>query len=487
MNLWAKSLRQLSFVAVALFFFSCEDENTLLGFRNPVPKFDVSFVEIPLTSNVQRIDSIITDNKGGSGSLIVGQYYDMTFGEVKAESYLQVSHVGGAAIPQDAVLDSITFQVRYNFYHYGFDDSRIFQFRIHELTEGLDRTLVKRYFYNDAVGYNTVPMALTKVIVDADTLKKHYAANLNSQDTLLSTVTLPREFGEKIFRMAQLYTFTPDSTGDDVTTRKEVDAFYQTVKGLALAPTENNGMLGLRILNNFSGVRLHYRTFSSGAVKDTLTRFFPFGGPSFSGVQVTRTAPLSALLPYQSLTEPTTSGPRFVQSGNPVITKLDLTNFYSFVDTVGSIIINEAALVIDGVESPATTPAISKMGLKIMNENNSFANIRVTQDRTDLAPYFTRGMIITDVAHYFISPEIPTQQASVASIDFSDGRYAGLITLFSQQLLKLRESTQRPINYIGLYPVAPSVSSSVHRTVFNAENVKLRIYYTKPTLTTTPN
>ena len=91
MNLWAKSLRQLSFAAVALFFFSCEDENAILGFKNPVPNFNVSYVEIPLTSNAQLIDSIITDNKAGAaGNMLIGRYMDPVFGTVQAESYLQI-------------------------------------------------------------------------------------------------------------------------------------------------------------------------------------------------------------------------------------------------------------------------------------------------------------------------------------------------------------------------------------------------------------
>ena len=124
MNLWAKSLRQLSFVAVALFFFSCEDENTLLGFKNPVPKFNVSFVEIPLTSNSLLIDGIVTDSKGSLsatnpgavGNLLIGQYQDAELGNIKAESFLQVYPAGATQIPADAIFDSVTLSIRYNFY-----------------------------------------------------------------------------------------------------------------------------------------------------------------------------------------------------------------------------------------------------------------------------------------------------------------------------------------------------------------------------------
>ena len=130
MNLWAKSLRQLSFVAVALFFFSCEDENTLLGFKNPVPKFNVAFVDIPLTSNSFLIDSIITDNKTGSSALLIGKYNDPAFGAVTATPVLNINYTSGSRIPGDAIFDSVTFSLRYNYYHYGFSGERTEKFSI---------------------------------------------------------------------------------------------------------------------------------------------------------------------------------------------------------------------------------------------------------------------------------------------------------------------------------------------------------------------
>ena len=49
-------------LAVALFFFSCEDETSILGFKNPKKKFQVGFVDIPLnTSSILVVDSLITD------------------------------------------------------------------------------------------------------------------------------------------------------------------------------------------------------------------------------------------------------------------------------------------------------------------------------------------------------------------------------------------------------------------------------------------
>ena len=62
MNLWAKRIGQLAVFAVALFFLSCQDEASLLGYKNPNTKFQVSYVEIPIESSVLLLDSQRTSN-----------------------------------------------------------------------------------------------------------------------------------------------------------------------------------------------------------------------------------------------------------------------------------------------------------------------------------------------------------------------------------------------------------------------------------------
>ena len=58
MNLWVSRVGQLAMLAVALFFFSCEDETSILGFKNPNSKFRASYVEIPIESSVLLRDSL---------------------------------------------------------------------------------------------------------------------------------------------------------------------------------------------------------------------------------------------------------------------------------------------------------------------------------------------------------------------------------------------------------------------------------------------
>lgn len=485
MNLWAKSLRQLPFVAaVALFFFSCEDENAILGFKNPIPKFNVSYVEIPLTSNFQRIDSIITDNKGGTGNLLIGKYQDNAFGTITATPVLQIAPTALTQIADDAIYDSVTLSIRYNFYGYGFAGRRTERFEIHEILDTLDRlpasnTKAQRYEYDRPVSYNPALLGTSFVSIDTDSLRKQYATASTSQDTLTARARLDDDFGFRIFSLSQAYLFNSQAQLRD---------FNDKIPGLALIPTESEAILGFRIFNNLTSVTIHYHTVASGAVKDTLSRTYGFSGSSYTNINADRAGTaLASAVPYQSISTSPASGVRYIQSGNPVITKLDLSNFYAFADTVGSVLINEASIVIDGVESSLTTPPIDGLALKVMNDNNLFTNIALpATDRIAMTPYAQSEVIVSDGRHYIVRSENPTSNSQVATLDYSEGKYSGYFTLFMQQLIKHRANADR-LRHLGLYPFSPSVSASVSRTVFNAENVKLRIYYTKPTLTTSPN
>ena len=62
MNLWAKRIKLLSALAGVLFFFSCQEESSILGYKNPNSKFKVSYVEIPIESSVLLRDSLRTSN-----------------------------------------------------------------------------------------------------------------------------------------------------------------------------------------------------------------------------------------------------------------------------------------------------------------------------------------------------------------------------------------------------------------------------------------
>jgi len=112
MNLWARPLGQLAMLAVALFFFSCEDESSTLGYKNPNSKFKVSYVEIPIESSVLLRDSLRTSNYSYSGEpnrFLVGSYIDDVFGQISAAAFTQYyTTLPIVKVSSTSVYDSVT-------------------------------------------------------------------------------------------------------------------------------------------------------------------------------------------------------------------------------------------------------------------------------------------------------------------------------------------------------------------------------------------
>lgn len=476
MNLWAKTLRQLTLFSVALFFFSCTNEDSILGFRNPNKKFNVYQIEIPLSTSVVLIDSVITDNISSNTSqthdVLVGQYDDPAFGMVKAESFLQLSPGSSTQLSASAIYDSVTIQLQLNFYAYGNSGQQQEKFTVHEIT-GDSLSYFKRYYYNNTLAYNTSPLGEVSMTVHYDSLRKE-ATRTTRKDTV-ARGRLDDNLGTRLFDLAKN---NPDSKYSDF------EKFRYEIKGIALVPSESKGVLGYNLNSTRSKITLHYHTDT-----DTLTAFFYFFptrvgetsyNPSFTHITTERTGELSGAALYQTLE--TQSGLRYIQSGTPVITKIDLTNFYAFADTIQNIIVNESQLVISGIEAPLGVSPHSALLLRAINEDNVFANLRVQSDRDALLRYY-----LTQDGYFDVYADFRSSTQSVATLNYSGdtNQFGGYLTLFTQNLYVNRNVNHAlndtRLKYLALYPYSPSMSRSVTRTVFNKHNVKLRIKYTRPT------
>ena len=491
MNLWAKSLGRLAMLAVALFFFSCEDDNSLLGFKNPRPKFNVSYIEIPLESSVLLIDSIITDTYGvgdGTSSAYhnVGEYDDAILGNIRAETYLQLAPASPSKLEDLSVYDSLTFQVRSNFTSYGFNGEQEMSFNVHEITgEALDLDSTRnRYYYNSSVQYNPQPIGQARIVVHSDSLKKELTKT-SGFDTLLIRGRLSDDYGMTLFNLAL------SDLGSKFSDR---NLFVQEVKGLVVTPTQSNGMLGFNPLTSLSKVILHYHTQDGAGVVKTLEKAFVFNNavlnPNFTNYRANRSATELAGItqPYQSFKPG--SGLRAVQNGSPAITKLDLSKFYEFADTVENLVINSAQIIIDDVQPSLETPPIRTLALKIMNnQNDQFTNVNVAADRDAITNYgIGSGFInlLPSGRHFYINADgSATQGVNNIFYDEDNEQYIGHLTLFTQSLFKNKNDAdginETRITFLGLTALNPGASTSIDRTVFNANNVKLRIYYTRPT------
>lgn len=463
MNLWVKRTGQL--LVAVLFLMSCEDDSFLLGFQNKNKKFNVRYQELSLGSSVMLVDSVITDNIQPPTRFLTGRYLDNVFGEVRSESYTEFFPLSDTILDENnAIFDSITVQLRFDTYVYGSGGKTTETLSLHELQEGLNRDLLNdtvnfNYYYNSAIAYDATPICTSSRDVSYESLKKSSA----STDTLLYTFKIDNSsaFGNEVFDFLTTHTF-PDSTF--------YDEFREQFKGIAIVPSSTNSkILGFSTANNsLSRATLHYHTPD----KDSLSVGFIFGALSFNRITTDRsTSDLAGISSYQEFD---LTDSRYIQSGSPVITQLDLSNFYSFADSIPELVINSAELlftpegVVEGLEPP------SSIIIRLQHENNQFLNVRVQEDRDRVADYKNIGL---NGKYFSAGSDLGT--LATLTYDDDDNRFSGFVTLFFQDLF-INKNKDDKILYISLNSIDPTIGKSVNRVVFNKNSVKLKIYYTKP-------
>jgi hypothetical protein len=471
MNLWAKRTGQL--LVAVLFLMSCENDSFLLGFKNQSKQFNVRYHEFTFTdgqTSVMLLDSLITDHyslaSGSTFRLLMGQYIDPALGTVRSEVYTQffplsTNQMTGVTL---ADYEYATVQFKLDFYYYGGNVDSQEKFTIHELTENL--STYKRYFYNSSLSYDPTPLG--EATIDVRNFALREVAN---PDTLLITAQIDDEYAFRLFQ----YAMENDSLGNP--------AFLDEFKGFAIVPSSGNKyILGIDPRTTLSKLTLHYH---KGAQK--LERSFWFSPTpvttSFNKISTARTGDLAAITqPYEPYSP--ASELCYVQSGSPVVTKLDLTQYYDFIrgdgpdgeDSLKKILINSAEISIGIEPPPVDLPPPSTLLLRVLRKVNDTEFLPMNSihdaDSTDMS-----GFRLAYDGPYYVA----TGDASAyleLTYNKTEQRYLGRPSLFLQNLFD-RKEVDVDVAQFAIFPVSQQAGKSVNRVVFKQDDIKLGIYYTK--------
>ena len=481
MNLWANRVVQLASLLVALFFFSCEDEASVLGFKNQNQKFDASYIEIPIESSVLLLDSQRTSNfvfQNETNRLLIGQYTDDKFGAVAANAYTQFFTTSGAKLPADVTYDSVTLQLVLDFYNYGSSDAGTSQsISVYELDQELLYDNRRNYFNKSEVLVKPTPLGTKTFTVSPEEFDGYIEDK--SDTTILVKVPLDKAFGQRIFDNALLYR-NVETTEDS--TFKVFSEFTKIFKGLSIKTDNGDKILGL---STSSAVTIHYHTPTDDSLNMHLS-FFSVA--SFSQIKNDRSSSdLAGLTQYAQDFNPTTDL-RYIQSGTGVYTKLDFRKFFEFCDTIPNIVINSAQLSLGSVvDSDLARP--SNLVLRILQSDNTLKKVKTLQDTLDISAYNPRfpahpGTLTLDNGSY-VDSDLAMNVLGDAEpyLKYSSEKksYDGNFALFFQQLSIVRDGVPR-YQYFAIYPSTPSMpnTKSVNRVIFPKDNIKLKVYYTKP-------
>jgi hypothetical protein len=469
---------------ISLFFFSCEEDINTVGFKPDRGRFRVRYAEIELPSSVMLTGPLVTSNFSGDSQtprLLVGDYTDEKFGKINAEAYMQFRPSSVTALPSDAALESLELQLTFDYYNYGSQNPAGIEFSVHELTDSL---ITESTYYNSSTtDYSPAIIGTASYYVDPVYFNDRAVKNLDPDTTKRTIdvlkIPLSQSYADKLFLSAK------GNTDEFTSFRK----FRRIFKGLAIKSNATNTIVGFNPSYSTTGnyrsrliMYYRYADSSTGASTRGKLEFYIYQDQSGSISYSKISADLSGS-PLQSMDELYKSfypdgDTRFLQAGNAVVTKFDLSQFFSYTDTISNVLINSAELVIDPVET-SSYKLPDNIGVRILNVKNQFLTT------SDTIPSEVNGQIVTDANGLLILGEASSSTSvSIRSLLLSQtdniNKYNQSFTRYFQSLYSISDKTKRPMQY-ALVPISPRPGRSVNRLVFNKNNFKLRLYFTTPT------
>lgn len=445
--------------------FSCEEDLNLLGFRGDDQRFKVYYAEIPVPSSVILLDSVRSLNltTRETNRLLVGSYSDPLLGEVTAISFSQfrASDITGF-IPDGSILDSVVLQLRFDFYNYGASGITPLDLSIHELTSPLP--LNDLYFSNSNVSYNPIPLGTVSTAIDQVLFDKELSDS-DEDSLVLVRIKLDQSFGQELFESI-------DPEDENFT---NFNLFKNRFKGFAIKATTSDKIVGISNANN-SFLTVYYNAGGTSATR----MFVMSSGISFSNLSSDRSSTeLSGLSNYHEEFSPPIN--RYVQSGVGIATKLDFSGFYDLIDEFPNVVINSAELAIENVAEPGALE-YPTLGLVMLDENNKFKKLTAKEDTTNYLAFQNKVLIGTLLNNDALTaPYIISDASTLLGLTYSkdDAKFLSFPTLFFQQLYALRE---KRFTTWALTAINPTSTKTVNRAVFNKDNIKLKVYYTRPNI-----
>lgn len=471
----------------AVIVWSCKDEVTFLGFRNPTPKFETRYVEFPVESSVIWLDSLRTSNfifNGEANRFLVGKYNDELLGEVTATFYTQYYPSVLNKIEINSTLDSIVLQLRYDYYLYGAFTADPQTLEVYELAKTMTRP-ASRYYFNKT----NIPLGQligTGVIFPNPLeFKNKLDSGLTNQERLVR-IRLDDAFGQRLLNTVLKFS-SPNATFEDSAYIRPND-FFKLHKGIAVKHSYADKIVGFTATEG-SRIILYYKTPSV----DSLFIQFPFSSfaSGFNEITSNRSGTDVQLINQYFTDYDPPSGLRYVQNGVGLFTKLDLSPFVDFLeaDTIPNMAINAAQLIIENVEPPGGLAPPNELYVRVLDPDNRLRKFNRqktaearTRDQKILARYNNLARTLDiDVARVNNDSvfTVFSDFGSYLSLNYNStsNSYQGFLTLFAQEMA-IEEPDKPRFRHFILYPL--NAGKTVNRVAFHKNNIKLRIYYTRP-------
>ncbi len=488
MNLWARRIGQL--LLVAPFIFACEEDTSLLGFKNPNSKFTVRYIEIPIESSNYLVDSISTSTflSNGVSQFLLGEYNDADLGKVTAIPHSRFLPVSRDTIHHSSQFDSAFIELRYSYLAVGSTNGATDQtVEVFELMEPLEYDSLPYYQNRSLKAVIPTVLGTQTFSPDASKFKEELEKPASSRDTLILRIPI-QDFGLDLFNRALDY-----STGADPDSIYYFpDKFVQQYKGLAIHPVTGDKIMGFSFLDAFSRIGVYYH-----APGDTVTRTLRF---TFSPNSSSRVISFNHISSDRAGTEVdgisfyqdyfTSNDLRYSQSGIGIMTKLDFSNFFNLIDTIETInsssdtvpriVINSAELSMTDIQKTGDFNPASSYKLCVLKSNNRLQPVKTNADTLNLIAYSGWLAPDPDVARFPVFTAIgDLGNSAVVEYSSTNNSYSAFLSVFLQEL-SIAKANKNQFTEFALIPASIRINQDVSRFGVHKDNIKLKIYYTIP-------
>jgi len=337
-------------------FTSCQTDNAegdfvvgsdYLSINNKVLLIDT------LTVNVSTInfDSLVTSNQS---RILIGNYTDPILGNVKSESYIQLtpdSYTLGSSNSDTQtityVYDSIAMILKYDRYYYG-DTTKTQTINIHRLTQKVKPNTDDNSFYNNStLSYESQSIG-----------SKTFHTKPIGKDSI--NIQIDPTFGKNLFN--KLYK-------NEITNSDEFDDYF---KGVVIKPTSNNSSSAIGF-NTKSVLRLYYKKTNSDS-KHSLIKDFTISDleKQFNNISLDRTGTIIQNLPdsRSKLASELTGNSAFIQSGTGLACRIDFPHIKELKYISEKGIIVDAELIIKPVKNSISSLFPLKDSLRVYECDN---------------------------------------------------------------------------------------------------------------------
>lgn len=488
-----------SFLGVFLFSLiisSCKDEAGFVGLQK-APRLNTLSIDIPLSPSVIQNSGVLTDNPTSEviTRILVGRYNDPLFGNTEARGFVNFAPPPTYVKPTvNATFDSLILQLRFDYYYRGQTTTSLQHIDVYELLDTIH--YLKPYYASTNLATSSVPLAGKDFYVSGDAFDNAIALNTDSDTTnnVIFTVKIkiPGNMGQSLLNDFKANPVTIDSLFE------KFQRFSGKYKGFSFVVPNGQGdkILGINPLYRTGNPKVTdtklslYYTDVGVSTKADFVLYANVNGTtgrfssaiSYSKITTDRSATaLAGIVPFQDFKP--SDGHYYLQGGTSLLTKLDLKNFYNFIDTIDHISFNQAELIVTNI-SPERPPRV--LSLRVFDSLNRIRNSildtlinRKSSNIIDL--YFQKTASAFNAPNTVTNTTVTVIPDTGTDIPVATDTYIIsniYLTNMCQQLYKYRTDKRRP-KALALGPAGDEFRKSVSGLILNG-NISLRLYYSKP-------